>query len=230
MYLGGKTRLAKHISKAILEDTPNRDRYIEPMIGGGSVFTHMAPNFKVAVGADKHIDLILMYQAISLDWLPPEHISEEEYKELKESDTPSSLRGFAGFGCSFGGKWFGGYARSEGRDHSNESYRGVSKQAPMLKGRTFLCADYQELTYSPGDVVYFDPPYEGTATYAGVPDFDHVGFWDFARSLRDKDVLVYVSEFNAPSDFEVIWEKERQVGIGGLETAGYTKKTDRLYK
>ena len=37
-YLGGKTRLAKHIANAILADTDRRGDYIEPMIGGGSVF------------------------------------------------------------------------------------------------------------------------------------------------------------------------------------------------
>ena len=36
---GGKSRLAKRIGAAILENTNQRGQYIEPMIGGGSVFT-----------------------------------------------------------------------------------------------------------------------------------------------------------------------------------------------
>ena len=39
MYLGGKSRLAKRIGAAILENTDQRGQYIEPMIGGGSVST-----------------------------------------------------------------------------------------------------------------------------------------------------------------------------------------------
>ena len=35
MYLGGKSRLAKRIGAAILENTNQRGQYIEPMIGGG---------------------------------------------------------------------------------------------------------------------------------------------------------------------------------------------------
>ena len=35
MYLGGKSRLAKRIGAAILENTDQRGQYIEPMIGGG---------------------------------------------------------------------------------------------------------------------------------------------------------------------------------------------------
>ena len=102
-YLGGKTRLAKHIANAILTDTPNRKTYLEPMIGGGSVFAAMAPHFDFAVGADIHPDLILMYQALAQGWLPPTYVTEEEYQTLKHDPEPSALRGFVGFGCSFGG-------------------------------------------------------------------------------------------------------------------------------
>ena len=38
-YLGGKSRLAKRIGAAILENADQRGQYIEQMIGGGSVFT-----------------------------------------------------------------------------------------------------------------------------------------------------------------------------------------------
>ena len=47
-YLGGKTRLAKHIAEAILTDTDSRSTYIEPMVGGGSVLAEMSPHFENA--------------------------------------------------------------------------------------------------------------------------------------------------------------------------------------
>ena len=43
-YLGGKTRLAKQIAQAILEDTSERGTYIEPMIGGVCV-RGLSPTF-----------------------------------------------------------------------------------------------------------------------------------------------------------------------------------------
>lgn len=228
-YLGGKTRLAKHIANAILMDTPNRKTYLEPMIGGGSVFATMAPHFEHAIGADIHPDLIMMYEALANGWVPPSTVTEEEYQALKKAE-PSALRGFVGFGCSFGGRWFGGYARGKGRDFPAEAYRNALKQVPALEDRSFVCTSYNAFEPKEGAVVYLDPPYANTEPYSGTPKFDHELFWETARKWRDRGVLVYVSEFNAPEDFEVIWEKERKVGLGGLETAGYKTNIDRLYK
>jgi site-specific DNA-adenine methylase len=56
-YLGGKSRLAKKIV-AILENlrTPGQV-YLEPFIGGGSVFSLMSDP---KIGSDLHEDLILL--------------------------------------------------------------------------------------------------------------------------------------------------------------------------
>ena len=230
-YLGGKTRLAKHIAKAILDDTPNRKTYLEPMIGGGSVFTAMAPHFEHAIGADIHPDLIMMYEALANGWVPPSTVTEEEYQALKQETEPSALRGFVGFGCSFGGRWFGGYARNTGgTNYAAHSKRSVLKQVPALEDRSFVCTSYNAFEPKEGAVVYLDPPYEGTTSYIRTPKFDHELFWEIARKWRDRGVLVYVSEFNAPEDFEVIWEKERKVGVGEQSNAKYKTRIDRLYK
>ena len=100
MYLGGKSRLAKRIGAAILENTNQRGQYIEPMIGGGSVFFELAPHFQKSFGGDIQEDLILMYRALADGWVPPDTVTEEEWRELRDSP-PSALRAFAGFGCSF---------------------------------------------------------------------------------------------------------------------------------
>ena len=229
-YLGGKTRLAKHIAKAILDDTPNRKTYLEPMIGGGSVFTAMAPHFEHAIGADIHPDLIMMYEALANGWVPPSTVTEEEYQALKKAE-PSALRGFVGFGCSFGGRWFEGYARNTGgTNYAAQSKRSVLKQAKSFDNSVFVCTSYNAFEPQEGAVVYLDPPYANTKPYSGTPKFDHELFWETARKWRDRGVLVYVSEFNAPKDFEVIWEKERKVGVGEQNNAKYKTRIDRLYK
>ena len=43
------------------------------------------------------------------------------------------------------------------------------------------CGSYEEYHYQDGDVVYCDPPYEGTARYA-KSGFDHTGFYDWVYS------------------------------------------------
>lgn len=35
-YVGGKSRIAKHIEKVILDHKGERTRYIEPFMGGGN--------------------------------------------------------------------------------------------------------------------------------------------------------------------------------------------------
>ena len=119
-----------------------------------------------------------MYQALADGWVPPTSLSEEEYRELKVAE-PSALRGFAGFGCSFGGKWFDEFARGGGRDHANESYKALVRQAPTLRGRQFMHQSYDQFPPGPGDVVYLDPliwaqpvtkaPHVLTMTYFGTP-------------------------------------------------------------
>src|SRR5699024_3785535 len=107
-YMGGKARIARRIVEAILEATPNRTRWVEPFVGGAWVLEHAAPHFQELSAGDVVPDLQLLYEAVAGGWEPPKTLSRDEYRELKPS-TPSALRAFAGFGCSFGGKWFGGF-------------------------------------------------------------------------------------------------------------------------
>ena len=55
-----------------------------------------------------------MWQGLQSGWTPPDVITKEEYKYIREhKDENPALTGFVGFGCSFGGKWFGGLARNK---------------------------------------------------------------------------------------------------------------------
>lgn len=93
--------------------------------------------------------------------------------------------------------------------------------------------DYEEWWPLRGSVVYLDPPYAGTTGYtserAGIPKFDHDEFWATATRWAQSGVHVFVSEFNTPEGWTPIWERERSVGVGGFQNAGYTKKTDKLF-
>ena len=238
-YLGGKSRLAKRIGATILEHSNQRGYYIEPMIGGGSVFFELAPHFQRSYGGDVQEDLILMYQALADGWVPPDTVTEEEWRELRDSP-PSALRAFAGFGCSFGGRFFEGYGRD--RD-GNRNFAGETKKRLATYQNTlrtlptaplFGQGDYEERWPLRGSVVYLDPPYAGTKGYsskrAGVPEFDTDKFWDVVTKWVTEDgAHVFVSEFNAPDKWTPIWERERSVGVGGTANAGYTKKTDKLF-
>ncbi len=144
----------------------------------------------------------------------PEEISEEQYKYIREhKDENKILTGFVGFGCSFGGKWFGGYAGivktkiGTERNYYNEAVRNVLTQVPKIKDVHYEYLDYKNVDVKSlsNCMIYLDPPYKGTTKYKD--DFDYIYFWDWVRKLS-KDNYVLISEYNAPKDFECIWSKE----------------------
>ena len=229
-YMGGKSRLAKSIRDVILGDTDRRERYVEPFIGGGYTFSKLAPHFRSAVGRDAHEDLMLMWKGLQGGWTPPATLTKQEYLHLKTA-APSPIRGFAGFGCSFGGKWFGGFAKgSPGRDYALGSYRTLMRKWEELRDLdlTFEWGGFSEAGVTERDVVYCDPPYESSTGYS-TGEFNHTAFWATARNWAETGAHVYVSEFNAPAEWECIWEKSRKVGLGEQSGARYEEKVDRLF-
>ena len=174
-YLGGKSKLAKPIATTIYNTCDCTDVYIEPFVGGGSILCELAPMFGECLACDNQQDLILLWQALKDGWIPPSVLSQAQYDELKQS-LPSALRGFAGFPCSFGGKWFGGlakggFAKGEPRNHIDEGKRNCLKQSTKISNVNFVCCDYRQIEPDPGNVIYCDPPYMGTTGYGS--NFDH---------------------------------------------------------
>lgn len=210
-YPGSKRRYRGVLVELIEKVRDGRDIYLEPFLGGGESFEAVAPMFGTAMGGELNEDLAMMWDAVSKGWLPPEHVSETEYAEIRKSE-PSALRGFVGTGCSFGGKWFGGYARGgfsggKPRDHQAESFRAVKRAAPAFAGREVRNCDYREWAVGSGMVVYCDPPYAGTLKYRD--DFDHEVFWQTMNEWSDSGAVVVVSEQSAPEGWGPILSLSR---------------------
>lgn len=137
----------------------------------------------------------------------PEQISEEEYKYIREhKDEDKVLSGFVGFGCSFGGKWFGGYARNKtGTNYALQSKKSLLKDINNLMDAEFICKDYRDVELPEGCVIYADPPYANTTGYS-KEKFNSEEFWEYMRKIS-KEHLVFISEQTSPDDFISIWEK-----------------------
>lgn len=226
-YLGGKARIGKKIAEQILTCVPpeHRIEYLEPFLGGANAFEHIAPHFEKTYAGDVHEDLILMWQAVARGWVPPEHVSEEEYQALKKA-APSALRGFAGFGCTFGGKWFAGYARGGHGADAATGRRSLLRQAQaFVRLVTLARVSFFEWPVVPGVVLYCDPPYAGTTEYKGASAFDHAAFWRRAREWSDAGSYVFVSEYSGPVDVDVCWSVAKN---RGLDNAGY-KAQEKLF-
>lgn len=184
-YVGSKNRISKYIVPILQEciDKNNIDTYYEPMVGGGNLIDKI--KCKTRIGNDIHPQLIAMFNELQNGWIPPEHISEEEYISVRDNKDKYSdyYVGYVGFNSTFGSRWFGGYARSfkaDGvtpRDQSNEAYRNLMKQLPNIMNVKFLCSDFLNNKYCnlKGALIYADPPYQNTTQYS-TKNFNYEAF------------------------------------------------------
>lgn len=236
-YVGSKKRLAKEILSEIEARRGSRDVYWEPFAGGLNSFSIIAPHFGRSYASDTNEDVILMWSALyDGSWSPPETMTPETYASLKEAPA-SPLRGFAGTGCSYGGKWFRGYARGGfnaggvPRNYVAESGRAVIKDMGLIKGFTeasFKYAPFHTGSASSRMVVYCDPPYAGTLGYSGSShEFDHGMFWSWAEKQSSTGALVMVSEYEAPPGWTCIREFDHRMNVS---SAGNRRATvERLF-
>ena len=164
--------------------------------------------FSRVICNDKHAYLIALLQGVQRGYDLPETITEEQYKYIRDhKDDDPVLAGFVGFGCSFGGKWFGGYARnSSGTNYALQSKKSLMKDMSTLTRAEFVCSDYRCTPIPIGAVVYADPPYDGTTGYCHEK-FDSAEFWNYMRLIAQTGHTVFVSEQTAPPDFVSIWSK-----------------------
>ena len=111
-------------------------------------------------------------------------------------------------------------------NHQTESRNGVLKQLPKIKDVDFVFASYEDLQIPPNSLIYCDPPYEGTTKYKD--DFDHPKFWQWCRDMASKGHIIFVSEYNAPHDFECVWQKEIVSSL--TQDTGSKKAVEKLFK
>ena len=228
-YNGGKGKmLARHGMDAFwrtyLASVPVR-RFVDVCCGSGAVASFIAsirPDIEIVCNDVHPAAVSVLRGAAREGWKPPTTLTEEEYAYLRDASRRgevSPLIGFAGFGCSFGGKFFGGYARgAAGRNYAAAAARALVTDAPHLARAEFHNLDYASLVEAaaprPGDVWYVDPPYAGTTGYAGTPKFDHSRFWQWATDLSH-GVPVLVSEFVAPLTWCPVWSVKRKQDARG---------------
>ena len=223
--MGSKNRIAKELLPIILKDRKEGQYYVEPFAGGMNLIDKVTG---LRIANDIHTELIEMWNKIVYEnWQPPMYVNEEYYNDVKIAPDAFSLEEVAYIGFnSYGGKWFAGYRRDKvgKRDYWREHYNNIIKQIPALKGVDFRNCSFTNLYIPKDSIIYCDPPYEGTTKYR--TNFDHKLFWDWCREKSKEGHKVYISEYNAPSDFECIWSKEVS---NLLNTSKTYKPTEKLF-
>jgi len=205
-YLGGKSKTANQIAAYLNQIRQPSQPYWEPFVGAGWILERIKGQPIFASDANPH--LIELWRAVQAGWIPPELVTEEDYKEAMAGELTNPMTAFVGFACSYGGKWFGGYARGEDRNWAKEGQQSLlSKIARSDNGIHFFYAAFLECFVPAYNcLVYCDPPYENTTGYGAVGEFDTVAFWERVRWLENHGHTVVVSEYQAPDDFSCVLE------------------------
>lgn len=187
-WSGGKKDEIKQFENHIPTDY---DTYIEPFIGGGSVFFHISP--KKAVISDVHEELIYFYQAIKrgesneiYKFMEENKNDEETYYYIRDKlETPENLdkakrfyyqrktcfRGMLRYNKK--GKFnipYGKYKNCNYEDLLNKDYEDLLSRTEILKAgfeEIFKSEEYNKKE----NFMFLDPPYDSEFTDYGYCNF-----------------------------------------------------------
>lgn len=221
VYMGSKAKYKKYILP-ILQNTIDKHNvtiYIEPFCGGCNIIDDIKCKHKYAFDRSDTLIALLKQAAENPDLILKEGNRElwDKGKEyVKNGKMPNDMSlaeiGAMEFFASFSkGGFPRGYAKNtETRDYFQEAKRNLIAQAPKLRDINFKCQNYWELDLEiKNAVIYCDPPYQGTKLYgySNQSKMDYNHFWSWIRQIS-KNNYVFISEQNAPNDFNVLWEQE----------------------
>lgn len=221
--MGSKNRIAKYICPILQKeiDDTGATLYIEPFCGGCNIIDKIKCKNKIAYDNNETLIALLTaardnFSIIPLDWDRERWDKGKKYKKfgIKPDDMSLVDIGAIEFFASFSNGGFPkGYAadhrrRPQDKTHYEESYYNLQRQIPNLQDIIFECKDYRDIDFSccRNAVIYCDPPYQGTVQYVLNKEdrINYTEFWNWIRYLS-KDNSVFISEQQAPDDFEEIW-------------------------
>ena len=241
-YMGSKARFTKEILPIILKDRKPEQWYVEPFAGGMNVICEVGGK---RIANDNNYYLIETWKGLANGNKYPTEIpkdlydfARDIYNGREEKTLSDDLIGWVGFMGSANGRFFdGGYSGKSNtkigtvRDYIKEAISNIEKQLPKMGGVQFENKDYTELNIPNESIIYCDIPYQGTKQYSTSKDFNHSKFWNWCREKAKQGHTVFVSEYNAPDDFECIWQKEAKSSLSANGKIGSNKLSiEKLFK
>lgn len=228
-YMGSKNRIAKHLLPIMLAECEKHSitKWVEPFVGGANMIDKVPDNLeRVGYDLNNHAIHALIDIRDNADKLP-DAVSEEDYRSYKGLP-PQSITSWVRFECSFGGKFENGYARNKrGHNYTGIGFRSALRQSPKIQNVQFICDSYENLDFT-NALIYCDPPYQGTSGYK-TGAFDHKKFFEWCREQAKKNI-VFVSEYNAPDDFECVWQGEVKTNFASQRKAATHNAVEKLFK
>jgi DNA adenine methylase len=229
-YVGGKKKIANYMVDVIDQFRKPGQWVWEPFCGGLGVTGALSKHGPVWA-TDACAPLIQLYQSVRQGWVPPSELSKEQWLAAKSLPDSDPMKAFCGFGCSYRGVWFSGYAG--GYVGPSSRFGALAASEVVRKDAVVPAAvdlvDFLSVEPEPQDfVLYCDPPYRGTVGYDAVGGFDHDLFeWRVAQWSAHVDV--FVSEYAFPFG-EVVWSKSRaRMLSAGHNNADNARATEKLF-
>ena len=248
-WVGGKGgllgQLAPHLAPLV---APGRD-YHEPFLGGGAVFFELSPLVEARGGraflGDTNADLVNVWQTVQreVDTLvqalrsPVLRYEERAYYAIREAVPSGAVERAARFvylnKCGYNGLYrvnskggfnvpFGRYVKPNICDQETLRAASAALQRATLSVEGFEASARAR----PGDLVYFDPPYDPLTATANFTSYTKKGFTqadqrrlcEHAASLRDRGVNValsnsrtsFIEELYAGAGFELVTVRARR--------------------
>jgi len=250
-WAGNKTAIMSELKKHL----PDGPRLVEPFAGSCAVM--MATDYPHYLVADINPDLINLYQVIKEDVNSfihlVEHIfskftTEEDYYKCRQffNTVPLEPKEKAAYFLFLNRHCYRGLCRYNQRGLFNVPYGNYKKPylpvdeirafAEKAVRATFICASYDETLamLQAGDVVYCDPPYDGTFSGYHTAGFSDDDQYDLAsilvrRSSEGHPIIVSNSDTRLIRSFYRKFtlhriSTKRSIGVA----AGEGKKADEL--
>lgn len=250
-WAGNKTAIMSELKKHL----PDGPRLVEPFAGSCAVM--MATDYPYYLVADINPDLINLYQVIKEDVNSFIHLVERIFSKFTTEEDYYKCRQFfntvplepiekAAYFLFLNRHCYRGLCRYNQRGLFNVPYGNYKKPylpvdeirafAEKAVRATFICASYDETLamLQAGDVVYCDPPYDGTFSgyhTAGFSDDDQYNLASILvrRSSEGHPIIVSNSDTHLIRSFYRKFtlhriSTKRSIGVA----AGEGKKADEL--
>lgn len=219
-YMGSKRRIVDDIIPVML-GMYDGDTFVDMFCGGCSVIESVPSAFR-RIANDKQKYLIEMWKSLTCGKEFPHRIEREFYTRVRDSFNkkdgafPDDMIGWVGFMGSFNGRFFdGGYSghdvagtNGKHRDYISENIGNTLRQVDALKGVEFVSSDYKDVLLPEHSLIYCDIPYKGTKQYLSSKGFDYESFYKWCVDKKNEGHVVFVSEYEMPSEFKCVWQKE----------------------
>ena len=231
--IGGKNLLKKKIVKDFFPKDYENMTYVEPFIGGGSIFFYKEPSVKEVIN-DKDKKLISIYKGfqkydgdkISAD-VDGEY-NKDLFEEIKESKPKSEYGKFIKDLKLYKTSFFGKSKQYGSRGYIKSNY---SEYKDRLKNVIILNKDYKEVIKkydSPDTFFYLDPPYEKSIGLYDHYELPIKDVYDVLKNIKGKFLLSYNDSLEAKKIFKDYYIDTIKTKYTNPFKGGHDREIDEL--